>query len=232
MHISAKLNAMEKRTMSQVDSSIEAMRQICYAIDNNMASDLVLKDKNISLFRWVNEGGESKVMKMLGDDKIQVGNVFSTRSRVIVHGVNCMGVMGAGIAAQIRRNFPKAYSEYIKFINECRIKQESPLGKAQFVDVGGGNYIVNAFTQEKTAKKQGDVAISYSAILMCMEEIKETCYCLGIDRIAMPKIGSDLGGGDWNIIRSIINAVFNDSRVEVTVYVLPSAFLKNASTKF
>lgn len=48
----------------------------------------------------------------------------------------------------------------------------------------------------------------------------------------MPKIGSDLGGGDWNIIRSIINAVFNDSRVEVTVYVLPSTFLKNTGTKF
>lgn len=232
MHISAKLNAMEKRSMSQVENPVEAMRQICYAIDNKMATDLVLKDKNISLFRWVEEDGQGKVMKVLGEDKIQVGNVFSTRSRVIVHGVNCLGVMGAGIAAQIRRNFPKAHNEYLKFINEHRIKQESPLGKSQFVDVGCGNYIVNAFTQEKTAKKQGEIAISYSAILTAMEEIKETCYCLGINRIAMPKIGSDLGGGDWNIIRSIINSVFDGSQVEVTVYVLPSAFLKNVSTKF
>ena len=40
------------------------------------------------------------------------GDLFDTKANVILHQVNCQGVMGSGIAAEVKRRFPKAYNSY------------------------------------------------------------------------------------------------------------------------
>ena len=40
------------------------------------------------------------------------GDLFDTKANVILHQVNCQGVMGSGIAAEIKRRFPQAYEDY------------------------------------------------------------------------------------------------------------------------
>lgn len=225
MHVSAKLVDVQTRTFNQPETLIQALAQVCYALDNNMITDVVIKDKNISLFRWTNEDG---VIKMYGEDDCKIGNVFGTSDNCILHGVNCLGVMGAGIAAQIKRRFPIAFHEYNKMVHFHKTAGIPLIGRAQFVEVTMGHYIVNAFTQEKTAKYSGEKVISYSAILNSLMLTAQECVERGITGISMPKIGSDLGGGDWSIIRSIINAVFESVGVKVTVYVLPKEYLKQA----
>lgn len=226
MHISAKLVDVQSRTFSQPETVLQALGNICYALDRNMLTDVVIKDKNISLFRWTENDG---VIKMYGEDKSKIGNVFNTSDSCIIHGVNCLGVMGAGIALQIRNRFPKVFQEYSEYVKQCNLRGISLIGRAQFVEVGIGNYIVNAFTQEKTAKNIGDVAISYSAILNSLMLTAQGCVERGIKSVSMPRIGSDLGGGDWGIVRSIINAVFESVGIEVTVYVLPKEYVSKSN---
>lgn len=225
MHVSAKLVDVQTRTFNQPESLLQALGQVCYALDNNMLTDVVIKDKNISLFRWKEGDG---VIKMYGEDDCKVGNVFNTSDSCILHGVNCLGVMGAGIALQIKNRFPIVHREYQKMVSEFKLRGLPLIGRSQMVEVSPGYFVVNAFTQEKTAKFSGEKAISYSAILNSLMLTAQECVDKGISGISMPKIGSDLGGGDWSIIRSIINAVFESVGVNVTVYILPKEYVKQA----
>jgi O-acetyl-ADP-ribose deacetylase (regulator of RNase III) len=79
------------------------------------------------------------------------GNILETEENVIVQQVNCMGVMGAGLAKQIREKYPKVYSEYLNYCNKhaedrkklapsvviIELKQWSKIGLIKKVDVTG-----------------------------------------------------------------------------------------------
>ncbi|KAL1029109.1 macro domain-containing protein [Haemophilus influenzae] len=43
------------------------------------------------------------------------GNIFSTQCDVIVNAVNCVGVMGAGIALEFKIRFPEMFKKYKEF---------------------------------------------------------------------------------------------------------------------
>lgn len=70
--------------------------------------------------------------------KLVQGNILDAPENIIVHQVNCKGVMGAGLALQIKSKYPKAFTEYIKLLDwtqeEYRkgyTKQETPFGSVQ-----------------------------------------------------------------------------------------------------
>ena len=43
----------------------------------------------------------------------KTGNLFDSGYHAIGHGVNCRGIMGAGIAVEFKDRFPKNYQEYV-----------------------------------------------------------------------------------------------------------------------
>lgn len=55
------------------------------------------------------------------------GDLFTTDARFIVHQVNCKGVMGSGVAKQVRNKYPHVFVEYKKACSE------EMLGKIQVV---------------------------------------------------------------------------------------------------
>jgi O-acetyl-ADP-ribose deacetylase (regulator of RNase III) len=118
---------------------------------------------------------------------------------VIIHGCNCQCVMGKGIALQVKKNFPAAYEA------DCLTLKgdEAKLGnysKATIYCNEKSFVIVNAYTQYHWRGK--GVKVDYNAIESVMRRIK--CEFSG-KRIAYPKIGAGLAGGDWTIISNIIN---------------------------
>ncbi len=44
--------------------------------------------------------------------KIIDGNLFDTKAKIIAHQVNCRGVMGSGVALQIKERYPYVYEMY------------------------------------------------------------------------------------------------------------------------
>ena len=50
------------------------------------------------------------------------GNIFTTECQTIVNTVNCVGVMGAGIAYEFRLRFPEMFSKYKSFCDEGKLK--------------------------------------------------------------------------------------------------------------
>lgn len=132
---------------------------------------------------------------------------------VLVHGVNCQGKMNSGIAKQIRNEFFTVFTDYASYCHG--MDSEELLGDIHYVrNVLPGRHIFNAFTQEEYGY-DGDRFCSYDAIDRIMRIISTD----GIEgKIAMPKIGAGLGGGDWNVIEAIINGRFSDR--DIYVYTL------------
>jgi O-acetyl-ADP-ribose deacetylase (regulator of RNase III) len=136
------------------------------------------------------------------------GNLFETEHTHILHGCNAQGVMGSGVAAIVRRDYPEAYQDYL------RIHREEGLILGFIHPCKSNNkIIINAITQHLFGKN-GSRFVSYDAVAECMHKVN----LMNIQSVAMPKIGAGLGGGDWNVIEQIILSEVKD--IPVYVYEL------------
>ena len=138
------------------------------------------------------------------------GNLLDCEEPVIVHGVNCKGVMGSGVAKAIRDKWPIAYREYKSY---CALHSpEDCLGRI-VICTGNGKeldwdkYIIHAFIQLNFGRDSGTTYVSYDALRSCFKditnEIKSSTQTTTM-KVAMPKIGAGLANGDWDTISKII----------------------------
>ena len=136
--------------------------------------------------------------------KIVNGNLITMVKRaeldVIVHGCNCFCTMGAGIAKQIKREFPEAYKADLRTQKGDRNKLGS-ITFASFIRPDNSAFwIVNAYTQFSYGRN--GVYVDYEALRECFSTIKSVFRG---KRIGYPLIGCSLAGGDWNIVSKIID---------------------------
>lgn len=131
--------------------------------------------------------------------KYVIGDLLGADQKVIVHGCNNRGVMGSGVARQIRAKWPNVYEVY----SLKHMVFGLDLGDIIPVATLDGHIIVNAVTQEGFGR-DGKVYVDYDAIKTCMEKINNKVIDWEVKEVAMPRIGAGLGGGDWAIIEKII----------------------------
>lgn len=147
------------------------------------------------------------------------GNVFQSGAHVVAHQVNCRGVMGAGLALQVKQKYPSVFAMYK---SSCRkMCANELLGKIQPCPCGGVSerWIVNMFAQDGfgTGTQQTD----YEAFESCCEKLKDWAITNGHVKIAMPYgIGCGLAGGDWAVVYEILKRVFCDRKVDVEIWKL------------
>jgi O-acetyl-ADP-ribose deacetylase (regulator of RNase III) len=149
--------------------------------------------------------------------KVFVGDALDVTEGIIVHGCNCQGVMGAGIARAVKSRFPEAFNAYQQAMNTSGLI----LGQVSFALVNDKKIIVNANTQEFTGA--GKRQVNYDAVASCFEKVQvivDTCRQTGLDLpVIFPLIGAGLAGGNWKIIETIINETLKDD-VKKHLYVL------------
>lgn len=139
--------------------------------------------------------------------KIKIGDITTAESGIIIHQVNTIGVMGAGIAKAIRNKWPHVYTKYQEAIRVAGIESghdyhDKMLGVVQFVDIDENLCIANLFAQKETGFGERRVT-SYDALDLCFAKIKEE---RDGRELHIPQIGCGLGGGNWNIVQSIIKS--------------------------
>jgi O-acetyl-ADP-ribose deacetylase (regulator of RNase III) len=129
--------------------------------------------------------------------QVRKGDVLAVSAGLIVHGCNCQGVMGSGVAKIVKKMYPLAFDAYK---TKCDLEEhEQLLGGAQLVEVDDNLSIANLFTQQFYGK--GVRQVSYDAVDVAFESL----FLMTDQQIHIPKIGAGLGGGDWEIISTIIN---------------------------
>lgn len=144
------------------------------------------------------------------------GDLFTTDCNVIAHGCNTRGGFASGVAGQIRRLYPKVREAYMEKYELYGWK----LGQIQFVSINKDEnplWIVNMATQD-TYGKTG-VHVNYEAVKLCFTSLFKYCEWNN-HRIAIPKVGAGLAGGDWSRIEKILLDLLFGTKIELSVYTL------------
>lgn len=129
------------------------------------------------------------------------GDLLQAPEKYILHGANAQGVMGSGVAKLIRAKWPSAYNVYKASEQHNGMR----LGVVTYAEQDDGKVILNGITQEFYGR-DGKQYVDYDAVREVIQAVNWLVYgqCGEIDGVAMPKIGSGLGGGDWGILSEII----------------------------
>jgi O-acetyl-ADP-ribose deacetylase (regulator of RNase III) len=126
----------------------------------------------------------------------------------MAHGCNCAGAMGAGIAVEFKRRFPKMFEEYRKRCKEGHFR----LGDVM-VWKEKDQTIFNLGTQEHWR-----VGAELPAIVKAVGQMVSLADSGGIERIGLPRIGAGNGGLPWPKVRDVLERAGNGSRVEMVVF--------------
>lgn len=139
------------------------------------------------------------------------GDLFKTDIPVIAHGCNAQGVMGSGVAKIVKERYAVAYTAYVAF---CKTQNVLRLmGRNVAVKCNHNRTIVNMITQERYGR-DGQRYVSYDAISKCFNSLEN----MGYEKVAIPKLGAGLGGGDWTVIEAIINSETPNTDIWVYEY--------------
>ena len=136
--------------------------------------------------------------------KYKTGDILTEETDALVNMVNCVGAMGRGIALQFKNAFPdnfKAYAEACK-------RQEVQPGRMFVFDTGrltNPRYIINFPTKRhwRGKSRMADIEAGLKAL---QDVIRER----NIRSLAIPPLGTGLGGLNWNEVRLRIEEALED----------------------
>ena len=136
------------------------------------------------------------------------GNIFTTKCQTLVNTVNCVGVMGAGIALECRLRYPKMNERYIMLCKEGRIKTGS-----LWIFKAEDRWILN-FPTKFHWKNPSKLEYLHEGLkkFMCTYEKK------GIESIAFPLLGAQNGGLNRNQSLNIMKSYLKACKIPVKIY--------------
>lgn len=142
----------------------------------------------------------------------KTGNIFTTKAQTIVNTINCVGVMGAGIAYEFKLRTPSMYNDYIKLCD----KKQIDIGKL---------WIYNTL-ENKTYKKILNFPTKYDwkypskieYLHKGLQKFIDTYKSKGITSVAFPLLGADRGGIDKNISLNTMKQYLSKCDIDVEIW--------------
>jgi len=152
----------------------------------------------------------NKVIYHKGD---VIDAALSSEYDMFIHGCNCMGVMGGGVALQVRNRIPKLYQADQDF----RIDQDHRLGMCSYVGINE-TIMANLYTQY--IPMAGSRQLNYGALASSLNYAVDLFIQRNIVdvKICLPRIGCGLAGGNWEIVEEILAYFEFHCNVEFHVY--------------
>jgi O-acetyl-ADP-ribose deacetylase (regulator of RNase III) len=134
--------------------------------------------------------------------------VFNVPVQTIVNTVNCVGVMGAGLALEFQLRFPEMYEDYTQRCKQKKVQTGRPYVYREY----GQPWIVN-FPTKNHWKYPSKVEWIEQGLQYFADKYKQG----GITSIAFPKLGCDKGGLDWNIVNELMTKYLDPLNIEIYI---------------
>lgn len=143
----------------------------------------------------------------------KTGDILTEDAEALVNTVNCVGIMGRGVALQFKNTFPENFRAYA---DACKRHNVQPGRMFVFETKGLTNprYIIN-FPTKRHWRGNSRMEDIESGLKALTDVIRER----NIRSIAIPPLGSGLGGLDWSQVRSKIDVALRGlDNVRVIVF--------------
>ena len=144
--------------------------------------------------------------------KFVSGDIFQSNCEAIVNPVNCVGVMGAGLALAFKERYPDNFQAYVEACDNKELK----LGKPFFFELelkDKPRWVIN-FPTKLDWRNPSKIAWIRFGLLKLSKQL----MVKGIKSVAIPRLGCGKGGLDWNVVKPIIEAKLKDLPIEILVY--------------
>lgn len=142
--------------------------------------------------------------------EIVKGNIFESDSQTIVNAVNCVGVMGGGIALEFKNRYPEMF---LKYRDICSKKLLSP-GKLHLWK-SDTKWILN-FPTKNHFRNPSEIEFIEEGLKKFVDTYEEK----GITSISFPLLGSGLGGLDWETeVKPLMFKYLSDLNIDIKIYI-------------
>ena len=155
--------------------------------------------------------------------KALLGNIFDSHAEVLVNTVNCVGVMGKGIALEFKKRYPQMFDEYAQLCKEGQVYPGRPYLYTDLV----GNRVLNFPT-----KNNWRTPSRLSYIRDGLQWFRENYQALGIHSIAFPPLGCGNGGLEWDDVGPMMYRYLNDLPIDIEIYAPYGTPLEKLSEPF
>jgi O-acetyl-ADP-ribose deacetylase (regulator of RNase III) len=122
---------------------------------------------------------------------VLIGDMFESQAQTLVNTVNCVGVMGKGLALEFKKRFPDMYEDYV---TRCTAKQVQ-LGEPYVFRRLHPPWILNFPT-----KGHWRSISRLSDIVAGLEYLESHYRTWGIESLAVPALGCNNGGLEWRVV--------------------------------
>ncbi len=136
------------------------------------------------------------------------GNLLASSAQTLVNTVNCVGVMGKGIALAFKRKYPEMFADYARRCNRGEVRLGEP-----YVFNTGNRLILNFPTKDhwRSVSRLEDLVAG-------LEYLKKHYREWGITSLAVPPLGCGNGQLDWDVVGPTLYRHLTDLDVPVELY--------------
>jgi O-acetyl-ADP-ribose deacetylase (regulator of RNase III)/uncharacterized protein YwgA len=138
-----------------------------------------------------------------------IGDLFANRAQTLVNTVNCVGVMGKGVAEQFKKRYPEMFDDY----KGRAARKDVRLGEPYLYRDHSGVRIINFPTKDhwRSPSRLADIERGLDYLAAHAAE-------WGITSLALPPLGCGNGGLEWTEVGPLIYRKLHGLPIDVEVY--------------
>ncbi len=140
------------------------------------------------------------------------GDLLQADVDALVNAVNCVGVMGKGIALAFKHRFPANYREYVSACQKGQV-QTGTMFVTRQDGLVGPRWIVNFPT-----KRDWRAPSQLTLVVSGLRDLRRFLVDEQVASVAIPALGAGNGGLDWQTVRAEIEHALGDLDVDVRVF--------------
>ena len=130
------------------------------------------------------------------------GNILAVKQGFICHQINCQGVMGSGLAKDIKTLWPKVLGDYMGAYR----KGQLTLGQVIFTTIKIGHLYIASMCGQDHSGASGRHT-DYPALGQCLQTVEAWYKTVGESKLPVYipyEVGCGLEGGQWSVVKTII----------------------------
>jgi O-acetyl-ADP-ribose deacetylase (regulator of RNase III) len=141
--------------------------------------------------------------------KVLIGDLFESTAQTLVNTVNCVGVMGKGVALEFKKRFPEMFEDYEQ---RCK-RKEVRLGKPYLFKRVQAPWILNFPT-----KGHWRAVTNLRDIITGLDYLLAHYKPWGIQSLAVPPLGCGNGQLEWRVVGPTLYRFFTEMDIPVEIY--------------
>lgn len=156
--------------------------------------------------------------------KVRIGDLFESRSQTLINTVNCMGVMGKGIALHFKQRYPDMFKDYVDRCKQGKVQ----LGIPYLFKPKISHFDLDLFQQASSINKPWILNFptkdhwrspaKLDKIVQGLEYLIAHYKQWGIRSLAVPPLGCGEGGLEWRIVGPTLHRYLKQLEIPVELY--------------